>query len=88
VDYKIEFSKKAKKQFKSLPKLFQERLAPQINALASNPRPRGSIQLSGVEENVYRIRVGDYRIVYEIYDKILLIWIIEIGHRREIYRKK
>jgi len=45
VDYKIEFSKKAKKQFKSLPKLFQERLAPQINALASNPRPRGSIMI-------------------------------------------
>lgn len=88
MDYKIEFSKQAQKQFKSLPKLIQERLAPSINALASNPRPRGSIQLSGVEEDVYRIRVGDYRIVYEINDKILRVWIIQVGHRREVYRKK
>lgn len=88
MDYKIEFSKQAQKQFKALPKLFQERLAPQINALASNPRPRGSIQLSGVEEDVYRIRVGDYRIVYEINDRILRVWIIQVGHRREVYRKK
>jgi mRNA interferase RelE/StbE len=86
--YTIEFSNKAEKQFKSLPPQTQERLQPKIDALAQEPRPRGAIELSDVEEDTYRIRVGDYRILYEISDRVLLVWVVEVGHRREIYRQR
>ncbi len=53
-------------------------------ALAENPRPTGCIKLTGME--AYRIRVGDYRIVYEITDRVLIVTVIDVGHRREVYR--
>jgi mRNA interferase RelE/StbE len=54
--------------------------------LKENPRPRGSIKLSG--ENAYRIRVSDYRIIYAIYDDRLVVLVIDVGHRREVYRRR
>lgn len=56
-----------------------------IQELEENPRPFGLKKLVA-EENLYRIRVGDYRIIYQIQDKILLILVIKIGHRKDIYR--
>jgi len=53
--------------------------------LANNPRPFGSDKLAGPEE-LYRVRVGDYRIVYQIQDEALLVLVVKIGHRREVYR--
>ena len=53
--------------------------------LADNPRPRGVEKLEG-RENRYRIRVGDYRVIYEIHDEVLLVLVVRIGHRREVYR--
>lgn len=85
MSYSIEFSKRASKQFKTLPMLVQERLIPQINALAETPRPPNVKKLAG-EENQYRIRVGDYRIIYQIQDESLLVMVLKIGHRSEIYR--
>jgi mRNA interferase RelE/StbE len=64
----------------------QVRLKPAIDGLAEEPRPDGVVKLKG-EENAYRVRVGDYRIVYEVRDNVLLVLIVKIGHRREIYRK-
>jgi mRNA interferase RelE/StbE len=87
MNYLIEFSKRAEKQFLALPQSVQERLIPQINALAENPRPSKIKKLVG-EENQYRIRVGDYRIVYQIQDQLLLIVILKIGHRSEVYRQR
>lgn len=84
--YQVEFSKKAAKDFKSLPFEIQARLRPEIDALAIDPRPNAAIQLKG-EQNAYRVRVGDYRIVYEVQDKVLLVLVVKIGHRREVYRK-
>ncbi len=57
-----------------------------IHSLAENPRPNGYIKLKG--KDAYRIRVGDYRIIYEIIDKILLVDVIDVGHRSDIYEPK
>ncbi len=83
--YRIEFVKNAIKQFKALPANEQHRLKPKIDALAIEPCPAGVVKLSG-EENLYRIRVGNYRVVYTIEDKQLLVLVLKLGHRREIYR--
>ncbi len=63
----------------------QLRLRPKIDALAGNPRPRGAEALAG-EPNLYRIRVGDYRIIYQIRDRVLLVVLVRIRHRRDAYR--
>ena len=56
-----------------------------IDSLATEPRPKGAIRLSGLQD-ACRLRHGDYRIVYELYDDRLLVLVIQIGHRREVYR--
>jgi mRNA interferase RelE/StbE len=63
----------------------RRRLITKISALADDPRPPGCEKLSG-ERDLYRVRQGDYRIVYSIADRILTVEIIKIGHRREVYR--
>jgi mRNA interferase RelE/StbE len=83
--YRIEFVKQAIKQFKALPTQEQQRLRPKIDALATETRPIGVIKLAG-EEDLYRIRVGDYRIIYSIQDDQLLILVVKIGHRKDVYR--
>jgi mRNA interferase RelE/StbE len=83
--YQIEFVKQAAKQLRALPAQEQERLQPKIDALATEPRPIGVIKLAG-EEDLYRIRVGNYRIIYSIQDDQLLILVVKIGHRRDVYR--
>jgi len=85
MSYQIEFSKKATKQFKAISLEMQLRLRPKIEALADEPRPSGVVKLSG-EEDLYRIRVGDYRVVYQIEDENLIVLIIKLGHRDDIYR--
>lgn len=85
--YQIEFSQQAEKQFEALPQQLQLRLQLRIDALAEDPRPPGVKKLKQAE-NQYRIRVGDYRIVYEIQDAILLVILLRIGHRSEIYRRR
>ncbi len=82
--YKIEFKKSAVKELKALPKPYLKAVTEAIGALASNPRPEGSIKLSGAE--AYRIRIGVYRVVYEIRDDVLVVTVIRIGHRKEVYR--
>lgn len=84
--YRIEFSRCAEKQFKKLPSQIQQLLRPQIDALVENPRPTGVKKLEG-EDNRYRIRVGNYRVVYEVQQEVLLVILLRIGHRREVYRK-
>jgi mRNA interferase RelE/StbE len=63
----------------------RERLIRAIDALANDPRPAGRVKLHGAED-AWRIRVGDYRIIYSIEDGKLLILVLRIGHRREVYR--
>jgi mRNA interferase RelE/StbE len=83
--YRIEFSSLAAREFRKLTPDIQRRLDPAIQALAQNPRPPGCKKLSG-EDSVWRIRVGNYRVVYYIQDKQLLVLVLKLGDRKEIYR--
>jgi mRNA interferase RelE/StbE len=85
VPYQIEFSRQADRQFRNLPSQIQQRLKSRIDSLAATPRPHGSEKLSGADQ-LYRIRVGDYRIVYAVEDDRLLILVVKVGHCREVYR--
>lgn len=86
MSYEIIFSRGALKQFEKLSPNIQERIQNQINELAIEPRPRGVKKLE--DDDLYRIRVGNYRVIYRIQDDVLLINIIKVKHRREVYRKK
>lgn len=83
--YQIEFSRQADRQFRNLPSQIQHRLKSRIDSLATTPRPHGSEKLGGVDQ-LYRIRVGDYRIIYAVEDNRLLVLVVKVGHRREVYR--
>ena len=75
----------AQRQLNKLAANVRATLEDAIDRLASNPRPHGVQKLAG-GENEYRIRQGDYRIVYEIRDKVLVVAVVRVGHRRDIYR--
>ncbi len=83
--YRVVFSRKAKRQFLDLPAIVRKRLAPRIDSLARNPRPLGAKRLSGTED-FYRIRVGDYRILYAIEHHELVVLVVKLGHRKDVYR--
>jgi mRNA interferase RelE/StbE len=83
--YNIEFVTSAAKEFRSLEYQIKHRVAEAIDNLKVNPRPRGVIKLHG-QDNLYRISVGIYRVVYEINDHLKIIRITKIRHRREAYR--
>lgn len=85
--YRIVFAPRADRDFRTLTPDVQRRLKPRIDALARNPRPRGVKTLSG-EEGLLRLRVGDYRIIYQVQGHTLTVLILKIGHRREIYRRR
>jgi mRNA interferase RelE/StbE len=85
VAYRIEFTPKAARLFRKLTPDVQHLLARRIDGLTKNPRPRTAEKLES-EDNLYRVRQGDYRIVYQIRDKVLLILIVRIGHRGDVYR--
>ena len=85
--YTIEILPTASKELLSLPGAIQKRIGKKIDSLKGNPRPAGVKALKGQHGDFYRVRVGDYRILYEIRDKILLVIVIKVGHRREVYRK-
>lgn len=82
--YTLLIKKSARKQLGKIPGKDQERIIAAIRLLAHDPRPAGSKKLTGRE--AWRIRSGRYRIIYEIHDERIEIFVISIGHRREIYR--
>jgi mRNA interferase RelE/StbE len=83
--YSVVFDPKAWDQLMRLPLRLQERVTDAIEGLEVEPRPSGVTKLSG-NENYYRIRVSDYRIIYEIRDNVLLVLILKIGHRSDVYK--
>jgi mRNA interferase RelE/StbE len=83
--YRILFSPRADREFRKLVRDVQERLTPIIASLANQPRPPGCKKLSNKDPH-WRVRVGDYRIIYQIADEALIVLIVRVGHRREIYR--
>jgi len=82
--YKIFFLKSVYKDFDPIPQRDLQRIMERIAALADNPRPIGCEKLSGLER--YRIRQGKYRIVYSIQDDVLTVWVVKVGHRKDVYR--
>jgi mRNA interferase RelE/StbE len=83
--YHVNISPAAARDIRSLPRSMQERVIRGITALAEMPRPRGCSKLAG-EVDVYRIRVGDYRVLFQIADSIVTVLVIRVRHRREVYR--
>ncbi len=83
--YEVHILPRVYKTWKRLPKPFLRRLIERIQALASDPRPPGSKKLRG-HKDVYRLRVGDYRILYRIDDERRRVIILNIGHRKDVYR--
>lgn len=83
--YVISFKRSAEKEFERLPQSSIKRVARAIDALATNPRPSGSKKLEGKKESLWRIRIGDYRVIYAIEDEIEIVEIRRIGHRKDIY---
>ncbi len=82
--YEISVKKSAFKELDDIPKKELQKIVKKIKTLSSDPRPQGSQKLSHREK--YRIRQGDYRIIYSIHDDDLRVHIIKVGHRKEIYR--
>jgi len=82
--YSVRLKDRAERELRKLPQKEIVRIVRRLRELALDPRPYGCQKLSGVE--LYRIRQGDYRVLYTIYDDEHLVEIIKIGHRREVYR--
>lgn len=83
-EYKIFFKRSAVKDLDPIPKKDLQRTVKRIESLAKDPRPAGCEKLTGQDR--YRIRQGNYRIVYSIQDKDLTVWVVKIGYRRDVYR--
>ncbi len=84
--YKIEWRPSTKKDLKRISKPEVLRIIKAVEGLSNEPRPRGSTKLTG-SDFTYRIRIGDYRVIYEIHDEIILIEVVKVGHRKDVYRK-
>ena len=82
--YNIEIKKSAAKEIEHLPSKDRKKVLDKIGALAENPRPHDCKRLSAQER--YRIRCGDYRILYSIEDDILIVCVVKVAHRKEVYR--
>ncbi len=82
--YKLVFKRSVSKDLRALPKRDIGRILKCIRSLAEEPRPRGCEKLSGQDR--YRVRQGVYRIIYEIQDEVLIVVVVKVGHRREVYR--
>lgn len=82
--YKIFFKKSVEKDFKVIPKNDLGKILERIETLAENPRPPGCEKLTGQQK--YRLRQGRYRILYSIQDDELTVWVVKVGHRKDIYR--
>ena len=82
--YRLLIKPSAAKELEAIPKKDRRRLATRIEELSENPRPPGCEKLSG--HNLFRIRQGNYRVLYSVEDRDLVILVIRVGHRRDVYR--
>ena len=84
--YRVALTSGAAKELHKLPNQVVERIFPRMESLASNPRPPGCKKMQGGDRE-YRIRAGDYRVVYTIDDKNLLVEVTRIRHRKDVYQR-
>ena len=82
--YEVRFRKSVAKDLAPIPKRDVQRIVAAIAALAVDPRPPQSRKLSGAEK--YRLRCGVYRVLYEIQDDLLIVCVVKVGHRKDVYR--
>lgn len=87
MQYKIEIKPRAVKFLKTIPASDKQKIESKIQDLSKNPRSDQVIKLSGKDPDQYRARQGNYRIVFSIHDETLVIEIIEIDHRKDVYKK-
>ncbi|MEO5572690.1 MAG: type II toxin-antitoxin system RelE/ParE family toxin [Bacteroidia bacterium] len=83
--YEIIIVKSAVKQLQSIPTHYREKIIQKVDALSSNPRPHGVEKLTN-RDNEYRIRIGVYRVIYSIFDEKLIVEVVDIDHRKQIYK--
>jgi mRNA interferase RelE/StbE len=84
--HRIELSPAAARQLKKIDRSILPQIAAKIDSLASDPRPHNCEKLSGYE-GLYRVRVGDYRIIYAVEDRLVLVVVLKVGNRAEIYQR-
>lgn len=84
--YRVEVSATAWKQLEAIDRVTQARIRERMEALAENPHPAGARKLQGHTDTHWRIRIGDYRVVYTVENARLRVLVIRIGNRREVYR--
>jgi mRNA interferase RelE/StbE len=83
--FRIEFARSATKELRGIDRIWIPKILSAIESLAEDPRPSGCKKLAGAE-HTYRIRIGDYRVVYEVQNAVLVVLVVRIGHRRDVYR--
>ena len=83
--WRVELARSAERDFGRLGTVARQRLRGRIAQLSENPRPSGSRKLGGVE--LHRIRVGEYRVIYEVYDDAHVVVLVAVGHRSRVYRR-
>jgi mRNA interferase RelE/StbE len=86
VTYRVEFTTAAARQVKKLPRPARDRVLAAIEGLADDPRPHSARKLVG-EETAWRIRVGDYRVIYDVLDGAVTVTVTRAAHRREVYER-
>jgi mRNA interferase RelE/StbE len=84
--YEVRLKPSAERALRRLPAQLRSRIGGRLDALAGNPRPSGCEKLSGVDD-LYRVRVGDYCVVYQVADEVLVVLVVTIGHRGDVYRR-
>lgn len=82
--YSVIFAKRASKRLERMDNTAARRIIAATEALGDNPRPRGARKIEGHDQ--WRIRVGDYRIIYEVHSDQLVVLVVKVGHRRDVYR--
>jgi mRNA interferase RelE/StbE len=85
VAYTVQFKPLALRNLEKLPRDIQKRLAAKIETLRDDPFPSGCKKMTAVAD-AWRVRVGDYRIVYQVHQKVLLVLVLAVGNRKDVYR--
>jgi mRNA interferase RelE/StbE len=83
--YRIEFAKGVRKDFRGIPRSDANRILEKIDSLSVNPRPPESKKLTN--DNSHRIRIGNYRVIYDIQDEVLIVLVLKVGNRKDVHRR-
>ncbi len=87
MSYSVYIKPSAQKALARLDRDIRRRISSRIDLLARDPRPPGTEKLAGAED-LYRIRIGEYRVIYQIRDKELIVLVVRVGHRKDVYRSR